>query len=78
MNLCEKMQIILLPCLSEHQRQLIDMAVKEVRFNQELYERIRIARDERKKNQNDETREIGIRFIYDKNTQSIQAYEVDI
>ena len=78
MNLCEKMKIVDLPCQSEHQKRLINIAIEENRFNEELYTRIRIERNERRKNQNDTTREIGIRFVYDKNTQTIQAYEVRI
>lgn len=75
MNLLKTMNINLFPCMTEHQLRLIQLAIKEGRFNEKLYERIKI---EREKNKVEGIKEYGVRFIFNKTTQTLQAYPVGI
>ena len=70
MNVAHKLNIYMLPCLSIEQLENIEKwRENNGHFNEELYEKIRVIHQQK----NVTVRQTGIRFNYDKNTQTLQA-----
>jgi hypothetical protein len=70
MNIAHKLNIYMLPCLSQDRLDTIQSWKDSGRFNKELYEKFRV---QYQKNQNDPVRQTGICFSYNADSQTLQA-----
>ncbi len=77
MDIAKKMGIKLIPCCMNAQKLIIDKAILDGSFNKNYYDKLRDRKKSQKVEINHE-RETGIRFIYEKVTDTLQAYRVGL
>jgi hypothetical protein len=72
------LNINLLPCITPKQNSIKQSwSDANGTFNEKLYEKIRIVRI-KCQDKNEHSKKTGIRFSFDKNTQTLQAYRVRV